>query len=154
MLRVRTVDEPEEFVAGGGGTEEGALHGGCDHAAILLFDATHHHAEVMAFHDDTDAFRIDLLLYIRGDLLCEAFLYLETACEAIDKTSQLADAKHLAARNVADVATSVERQHVVFAEAIDFDVLHDDHVVAFFVEDGIADDVVRICVIAAEKEIV
>ena len=154
MLRVRTVDEPEEFVAGGGGTEEGAQHGGCDHAAVLFFDAAHHHAEVMAFHNDTDAFRIDLFFYVGSDLLREALLYLETACEAIDKTCQLADAKDFASRDVADVATAVERQHVVFAKAVDFDVLHDDHVVAFFVEDGVADDVVWIDAIATKEEVV
>ena len=154
MLRVRTVDKPEEFVAGGGGTEEGAQHGGCDHAAVLFFDAAHHHAEVMAFHDDADAFRIDFLLDIGGNLLGEAFLDLEASCEAIDETRQLADAKYLSTRNIADMATAVERQHVVFAEAIDFDVLHDDHVVAFFVEDGIADDVVRIGAVTAEEEII
>ena len=42
----------------------------------------------------------------------------------------------------------------MFAEAINFDVLHDDHVVAFFVEDGVADNVVWIDTIAAEEEIV
>ncbi len=76
MLRVRTVDEPEEFVAGGGGTEEGALHGGCDHAAVLLFDAAHHHAEVMAFHDHANAFGVNLFLDIRCNLLGEALLQL------------------------------------------------------------------------------
>ncbi len=154
MLTAYTLDEPEEFVAGGGGAEERSLHGGGDHAAVLFFNAAHHHAEMMAFHDDADAFRIDLLLDVRGDLLREALLYLETAGEAIDKTRQLADAEDLAARDVADVATAVERQHVVFAEAVDFDVPHDDHVVAFFVENGVADDVVWIDAIAAEEEVV
>ena len=42
----------------------------------------------------------------------------------------------------------------MFAEAIDFNVFHDDHVVAFFVEDGIADNIVWIDTIAAEEEVI
>ena len=64
---------------------------------------------MMAFHDDADAFSVHLLFDVTGDLLRKPLLYLEAACETIDKTRQFADAKYLTARNIANVATTVER---------------------------------------------
>ena len=105
----------------------------------------------MAFHDYADAFRIDLLIDVRGDLLCETLLYLEAACEAIDKTCQLTDAKHFAARDVADVADAEERQEVVLAEGIDFDVPHEDHVVGVDVEHRSAQEGDGVLSVAGEQ---
>ena len=68
---------------------------------------------------------------------------------AIDKPRQFAHAIDLSVGNVTDVATSIEWKHVVFAEAIDFDVPDDYHVVALFVEDSLAHNVVRIFYISS-----
>ena len=43
-----------------------------------VFDAAHHHAQMVTLHHHADPFR--LLRHNRlGDLLCQAFLYLKTA---------------------------------------------------------------------------
>ena len=87
-----------------------------------------------------------------GDLLAQAFLQLQAARKHVDNARQLADAKHLAGRNVANVATAEERQHVVLAHAVELDILHDHHAVGVLREDGAVDDVFEVSSIAGGQE--
>lgn len=119
----------EELVAGGDGVVEAAEHGGRDHPRALFFDAAHDHAQVAGFDDDADALGFEGVHQRPGDLVRQAFLHLEAAGEDVGQPGELADADNPSAGDVADVADAEERQQVVFAHGIDFDVANDHHVV-------------------------
>ena len=67
-------------------------------------------------------------------LLGEALLYLEPPRIAVHQTRQFADAIDLSFGNISDVASAEEGKHVMFAKAVNLNVAHNYHVVAFFVE--------------------
>ncbi len=143
--------EVEEFVAGGDGVVEAAEHGRGDHAGVLLFDAAHHHAQVLGFDDDADALGLEGVHEGAGDLVGETLLHLEAAGEEVGEAGELADANDLAAGDVADVADAEEGQEVVLAQRIDFDVADDDHVVGFDLEHGGIEEGGGILFVAADE---
>jgi hypothetical protein len=75
-----------------------------------------------------------------GDLFGEPLLDLQAAREQIDQPRQLAHPHHTTVGNVADVATTEERQQVVLAKAVQLDVAGDHHVVRLLDEDRLLDD--------------
>lgn len=89
---------------------------GGDRARMLL-DSPHLSAEMRRLEMHGDAAGRDQLHERVGDLLAEAFLHGEPACEQPDEAGQLGDADDLVAGDVADVRCAVERQRVMLAEA-------------------------------------
>src|SRR5260370_391127 len=63
-----------------------------------------------------------------------------------------AEGENQPGRNVADVAAAEERQHVVLAEAVDLDVLHDDHAVGLLREDRAVDQLDGIGALTRREE--
>ena len=105
-----------------------------------------------ALHHHADALGIDLFHDRVSDLLGEALLDLQSARKAIHDACDLAHADHLVLGDVAHMAASEEGQHVVFAQAVDLDVAHNDHVVRMRLEDRAVHDLFRRLPIAAGQE--
>jgi len=144
----------QEFHPRGVVVVKAAEHGRRDHHGILLLDAPHHHAQVLGLHDDAHALRVDGVLEDARDLLGHAFLDLEPPRKALDHARELAHPVHLVLGDVADVALAEKRQHVMLADAVELDVLHDDHVVALFVEDGVLDEPGGIFLVTLEEKFI
>src|SRR4029077_5477353 len=87
----------------------------------------HHHAQVARFDHHSHAGGLDRIHDHPGDLLGQALLQLRPPRVHVDQPGQLAYAEHPAAGDIADMAAAEERQHVVFAQAVDLDVPDDDH---------------------------
>ena len=75
--------------------------------------------------------------YVGGPAAKTTLLNLEAAGEDVDEARDLAQANHLGARNIGDVALAEKRQQMVFAKAVEVDVLDDHHLVMLFVEHGV-----------------
>ena len=64
---------------------------------------------------------------VARDLVGHALLQLQPAREDVDQARDLAEADHLAVRDVGDVALAEERQQVMLAHAVEVDVADDHH---------------------------
>ena len=69
-----------------------------------------------------------------ANLQCHAFLHLKAVRETVDHTGNLAQAGNVSVGDVGHMHTSVERQHVVLAQGIEVDVLHNNHLAIVFLE--------------------
>ena len=128
-------NESEELFAGLGLVEGTAEVAGRGDAALLLH-AAHLHAHVLCLDDDHDAERLKGFLDALAYLLRHALLYLQAVGEAIYHAGYLAQSGHMSVGDVGHVHFAVEGQHVVFAEGIEIDVPHDDHLAIVFAELG------------------
>mmetsp|Transcript_7492 Transcript_7492/g.20239 ORF Transcript_7492/g.20239 Transcript_7492/m.20239 type:complete len:278 (-) Transcript_7492:320-1153(-) len=113
--------------------------GGCGGADLL--HSAHDHAEVSAFDDDGNTQWFDGLNDGIGDLAGETLLDLQAAGEDLGNTGELGESENLAVGDVSDMDASCEWHHVMFAETVDVDVTHDDHLVVVLLEDGLVGDV-------------
>ena len=75
---------------------ECAKHGAGNSERGLLFNAAHHHAEVLGLEDDTDTQGVNCALNGFGDLASETLLHLEATGEDIDEACHLAEADDFA----------------------------------------------------------
>lgn len=75
---------------------------GCCSAANLLH-ASHDHAQVGRFHDDSDTSRLENLRYSQSNLLGQSLLDLKSAGEHLGQASQFGEAEDAAIRDVADM---------------------------------------------------
>ena len=82
----------------------------------------------------------------------EALLHLQAPAEHLDQARDLGEPHHLAVRQVGDVRAPEERQHVVLAEAVEVDVLHDHHLVVADVEERVVEDLPGILRVAGAEE--
>src|SRR5436190_18839057 len=115
---------------------ERAEHRARHREGILLLDAAHRHAQVGRLDDHGDADRRNLLADRIGDLVREPLLNLQPAAEHVDQPWNLAQPDDAGTRNVGDVALSEKRQQMVLAQAIEVDVLDDDHLAIIDGEQG------------------
>ena len=69
------------------------------------------------------------------DLDCQPFLDLEPARVGLDNPGDLAEAGDLAVRNIRHVTFADEGQHMMLAHRIQFDILHQNHLLVLLVED-------------------
>ena len=53
---------------------------------------------------------------------------------------------------IGDVAFAIERQHVMFAQAVDFNVFNDHHLIILGCKDGSVDDLVHVEMISARQK--
>ena len=103
---------------------------------ILLLDASHGHAKVLRLDDDGHSEWIQHFLQAVFDLGGEPFLKLQPTGIALHHARDLAQSHDGAVRDVADVRLPEERQQMVLAQRIDFDVLHHDNLLVILVEQG------------------
>ena len=108
----------------------------CSSHGILLLDAAHGHAKVLRLDDNGHTKRVEHFLQTILNLGGEPFLKLQPACVALHHTWDLAQSHNSAVWNIADVRFPEERQQMVFAQRIDFNVLHHDYLFVIFVEQG------------------
>src|SRR5690606_13998134 len=151
LLPPGLVEEAQELGARAGVLAEAAEHLRGDHAHPALVDAARGHAFVRGLDHHTHAARrqhpFDAMRDLRGHL----FLHLETARVGLDHPRELADANHLAVRQVAHVRLADDRRHVVLAVALELDVAQHDHlVVSGDLLEGALEVLARIVGIAAE----
>src|SRR5262245_3088944 len=103
---------------------------------MLLFDATHHHAEMAGFNDHADALRIDGSLDGFSNLCGHALLNLQAARENLDQPGNLAESNNSSVRNIGDVHLAEEWQHVMLTQAEHLNVFDDHHLVVSNSEQG------------------
>jgi hypothetical protein len=149
----RLLDEVEKLHARAGVVLKHPEHGTRDRHRVLLFDATHRHAQMRRFHHHGDAERANFFSNRLRDLIRETFLDLKAASEDIDEARDLAEADDPSLRNVGDVAPAEKRQQVMLAEAVEVDVLDDHHLVIIDGEERIVEDGVDICGVTAGEKV-
>ena len=127
-------DEVHEFLTGVLIFEEraGELGGGSD--GILFLDTAHGHAEVLGFNHHSHAKRIEDLLKTVLDLRGEPFLQLKSACVTLHHAWDFAQSHNSAVGNVTDVRFAKEREQMVFAKRVYFNVLDHDNLFVILVE--------------------
>src|SRR5438034_7622352 len=103
-------------------------------------------------HDDGDASRGNLFADDIGDLVRKPLLDLQTAAEDVHDPGNLAQSNHLRARNVGDVALAEKWQQMMLTQAVEIDVLDDDHLAVVDCEEGIVDDLVDVSLVSAGEE--
>lgn len=108
-------DEVEELVSGPCVLQENTRESGCGGDCIRFFYAPELHAGVVSLDDDCHSEWVQCILDAVSYLHGETLLYLQSACEGLDDTSNLAEAGDLAVRDVGDVSLANERHHVVLA---------------------------------------
>src|SRR5438046_1758490 len=144
----RPVDQVQELRPGARIAAEGAEHAGRDHPPARRLNAAHLPAEMPRLHDDATAPRFQGAVQSLGDRLRHLLLELEPVRVDLDQAGDLAQAYHLAFRQVPDLDVAEEGQHVVLAEAVEGDVFDDDHLVVVLVEDRVSDDILRLDAVA------
>src|SRR5690606_25601999 len=102
-------DEAQELGAGARVLAEAAEHLGGHPRPAALVDAAGGHALVRALDHHAHADRLQHVLDALGDLRGHLLLHLEAARVGLDHARQLADAHHLARRQVADVDLADDR---------------------------------------------
>ena len=102
--------------------------------------------------DDGDAERIDLFQKGVRDLIGQPFLHLQTARVDVDKPGNLAQTDDLAVRDISDVTLPKKRKHVMFAEAVEVDVLHDHHLVIIDSEQRVVERGIDVGRVAARQK--
>ena len=152
MHGIGALDEIEELHACPRVVLKHAEHRTGDRHRVLLLDTAHRHAQVRGFHDDSDPERTDLLPQRFGDLIREPLLYLQPARKHVHEARDLAQSNNLALGNVGDVALAEERQQVVLAQAVEVDVLHDQHLVIIDREERVVEHRVDIGGITVGQE--
>lgn len=103
-------------------------------------DTPHHHAQVDGVGDDPDPLGPENVPDRLGDLLGQPFLHLESPGKNIDDARNLRESDDPPIGDVGDVHLPVEGQHVVFAQAVELDVLDQHHLRAVLLEHPLADD--------------
>ena len=115
---------------------EAAAHAGGGGDGARLLDAAQHHAKVGALHDDRHAERFDRFHHGVANLPRQSLLDLQPAGVEFGDAGQFGETEYFAVGNVANVDVSRERYHVVFAEGVNVNVAHHDHLVVVFRKDG------------------
>ena len=120
---------------------------------VLFLDTSHTHAEVLGFDDDGHAHRVQDLLQTVFDLGGQSFLQLQAAGEAFYHAWDLTQSDNGAVGDVADVGLAKERQHVVFAQRIDLDVLYNDNLFVVLMKKSAFQDFLGVLAVAVGQEI-
>src|SRR6266436_6199506 len=151
-LALSGADEREKLVTSLLVVTERAEHGARHCRTMLLFDATHLHAEMAGFDDHADALRRDLFLDGLRDLAGQALLNLQAPREGVHQTSDLAEPQNALVREIGHMGLAEKRQQVVFAKAKELDVLHDDHLVVGHAERRAIQYMIQVLVVTAGQE--
>jgi hypothetical protein len=123
---------------------EGAQHCAAGEYGILLLNAPHHHTKMPGLDHNADALRIQAHHQDVGDFFCKSFLYLESPGVYVDNPGNFAQADNLAVWHVCDMALAIERQKMVFAQAVKVDILDNNHLVVLFCKERTVDNLTRV----------
>ncbi len=94
-------------------------------------------------------FRLQHLVDKLRDLMRHPFLNLQTPREHIDNTRYFRQPNHFAAGNIGDVSATNKRQHMMFAQAVKFDVAHNHHIIIIDTKNSIVNELDRVSAVAA-----
>ena len=84
-------------------------------------------------------------------MLGQPFLHLQPARKHIDNARDFAEPDNLAIRDVGDMGAADERQQMMLAQAVILDIVDDDHIGVFDMEDGVVDQLDGVGRIAADQ---
>ena len=101
---------------------------------IVFLDTAELHAGVLRFDYHRHAERMQRILDAVPDLLGKALLHLQPSGIRFHNPCDFAQPGDSAGRDIRDVALAYERQQVVLAGGVKVDVLNEDHLAVFFVE--------------------
>lgn len=146
-------DEVHELLTGVHVFLEGSGEFGCRGYGVLLLDTSHRHTEVLALDYDGHTNRIEDFLNAVLDLCGEALLQLQSAGKAFHHAWDLAQSDDGAVGDVSHVGLAEEGQQMMFAEGVDFDVLHHDDLSVVFVEESAFEDFLRVLAVAVCQKV-
>src|SRR6267143_681797 len=116
---------------------------------MLLFHAAHLHAQMAGFDNYADTLGSDFFLDGLRDLAGHALLNLQAARKHVYHAGDLAEPQNPLVRQIGHMGLAEERQQVVFAEAEEFDVLHDNHFVVGHAERRAIQYMIQVQVVTA-----
>ena len=127
-------DQVEKFVASALVTKENSAEGRCGGYCIGLLHTSKCHAGVGCLDDNSHSKWIESILDTVADLCRESFLNLQTTGEGLDHSGNLAQSGNLSIRDICNVGLTDERHHVMLAGRVEFDILHEHHLLIFLLE--------------------
>lgn len=92
-----------------------------------LLNSSHNHTQVLTLHHNRNTLWSEDFAESECDLLSEAFLDLEAASKHFCDASKFGETEDFAVGDVPDVHFAKERDKVVLAEGVDFDVADNDY---------------------------
>ena len=116
---------------------------------ILLLHPAHLHAEVPRLDHHHHAEWVERFLDAVLDLPREPLLYLQAAREDVYNASQLAQSGDMPIGNVGDVYLAEEGEHMMLAEGVKLDVLHDHHLAVVVLKGGSTEHRLGILMVAS-----
>ncbi len=146
------VGQGQKFTSCGPVVLKRAEHFRRNHLGALFLHPPHHHTEVLRSYDYAYPLGVNAPLNHVRDLLRQPFLELQAARITVHEPSKLAHAEYFTARDVSYVTYAEKREHVMFAQAVDFNIPGNDHVVAFLTENRVLENALRVLMIARSKE--
>ncbi len=115
---------------------------------MLLLHPAHGHAHVLGVHHHADSLGVRHLHQGLGDLARQALLDLQARREHVDNPGDLGQTDHLAIGQVGHMHLADDRQQVMLAQGVQFDIAQQHHLVVVRREQGPVDDTVQVLVIA------
>ena len=98
------------------------------------------------------AHRVQRLLNAVANLHRQPLLHLQAAGKTLHHAGHLREARDVTVGDIGHMGLAVERQHVMLAKRVEFDVLDQHHLPVFFAERRRADDLERILVVTFRQE--
>src|SRR2546423_2755332 len=132
---------------------ERAEQAGSLHERILFLHATHHHAKMLGLDDNRDAYGPQRFHQRISDLNSQVLLDLETAREHIDDPSNFGETNDFAIGNVSDVRPAHERQQMMLAHRVKFDVFDEDDLARIGIEDRVVNQNIETLAVAISEEV-
>src|SRR6266516_2678719 len=123
------------------------------HDRILLLHTAHHHTEMFGLYDHGDPGGFETSHERPSNLRREIFLDLQSAREDIDDARHLGKADHFPVWNVSHVRPADEWKQMMFAHRIKLDVLDENDLARFRLEDGIINNLVQVLPIPLGEEL-
>src|ERR1700722_4617154 len=119
---------------------------------VLLLHPPHHHAQVPGLDHHAHSLGINRILNGIGDLPCKPLLHLQAPGKDLHQPGYLAQADHLALRDVGHVDLAEKRQHVMLAKRENLDISHDHHLVVVHIEQSAAQNLRRILAVTLSEK--
>ncbi|TSC97517.1 MAG: hypothetical protein Greene101449_1191 [Candidatus Peregrinibacteria bacterium Greene1014_49] len=120
---------------------------------MLFLHSTHHHAEVLGFEDNSNAFGFQYAFQSITDLLSQALLRLEPAREHVDDPGDLAEADNVFVRHISDVHFADEGEEMVFTEAVALDIGDDHHAIGFAWKERAVDNGLKVFAVTLRQKL-
>ena len=108
---------------------------------------------MLGFDDDRNTKRAQGFLKGIANLRGEAFLHLQSSCTDVDDACDLRQPRDVSVGNIGHMCLAIERNHVVFTEAVHLDVFDDHHLLHLLGEDGAANHFDRVMTLALRQKL-